>query len=370
MNILKMNKLKIYIIIIFLIVFGLSFKANVNATSINVLEITNVAVNENNKSIKYIIYENITSEYEEIGILLSRTSDNINIYNEEIYKYSFSKPSKKIFTIEIKIPEYAYYRNLYAVIYILTSDQVIYSNKVCTSYAKLANLDKVSIKEYIFKDNSLKFTIETSLENNAEYGLIFAKSNQINELSLENAEITHFETEIIKLDGINNNNEYFVTIKDIPIYDLNITFKVCAYVKNNDTKETFYTKTYEINIYDLYFTEIINNIEITYNDLLDGIKLKTSSILLNNNDYEIGLLLNNKIDSNLSINSKGIYHYEVIDNNFILTIKNIPDSKKNENLYIRAYIKYKNKDNNYSYYYSDIYITSLNELKETYLTNN
>ena len=90
--------------------------------------------------------------------------------------------------------------------------------------------------------------MSSSIDLGAEYGLIFSKNQLIPHLTLENAKTDQFETLIIKLEALNENNEYKVTITNIPKSDQNITFKACAYVEILETKETYLTETIEINI--------------------------------------------------------------------------------------------------------------------------
>ena len=65
------------------------------------------------------------------------------------FRYLLKQTYKEFFSVSIRIPEYAYYQKLYAVAYVILGEEVIYSNKVCSSFAELANLDKVVFKETI-----------------------------------------------------------------------------------------------------------------------------------------------------------------------------------------------------------------------------
>ena len=364
-----MNKIKIIIISVFLIIFTISFTTTVFASTNSYIKISNIEANLNHQAIKFNIENDINSSNAKFGILLSKYDEELTIENNNIFNYKCDFINSKNFSISIKIPEYAFYQNIYAVAYAIIDDEVIYSNKVSSLYARLANLDKVIIKEINFNNNSLIFTMASSIDLNAEYGLLFSKNELINELSLENAKYAHFETEIVKLDALNDNNEFQVTIKDIPLYELNTTFKVAAYVKYNNTLETYYTKTQDVNILKLFNDKIINNLDISYNDSVDGIKFITNTNLINNN-FQLGFIFINKEVTNLTIDSLNIYKTECNFNKFTVTMKNIPFNKLDEKISVVAYIKFINENNKEDYYYSDIYITSYNEVKETYLTNN
>lgn len=368
MDILKMNKFKFFTVILFVFIFFIYFNFSITASTNPYIEITNVEANLDNQSIKFTVSNNFSENITEYGIILSRIDEELILENDNTYIYKITNKINKQFAVSIKIPKYAFYQNIYATVYVKTTNEIFYSNKVYTSYADVANLDKVIIKDINFNNNSLNFTMASSLENNAEYGLLFSKDDKITELTIENAKNAQFETEIIKLDALNQNNEYFITIKNIPLTELNTTFKVCAYVKNNKTLETYYTKTYEINILDLYFNEIINNINITYNKELDGIKFKTTSNLINNNDYQIGLIFINKETTTLTIHTADAFIIDANGNEISVTMQNIQNG--NEKIYVAAYIKTKDYLNNDIYYYSNIYTTSYNEVKDTYLINN
>lgn len=370
MDILKINKIKLYIILTFLLVFSIFYKITVVATVNPFIEITNIEADLNNQAMKFTITNKISENIIEYGILLSKTDEEFLLENNNLYKYQIKSKLKENFSVSIKIPEYAFYQNIYAVVYVKTENKVIYSNKVCSSYADVANLDKVIIKDINFNNNSLNFRMASSINNNAEYGLIFSKDKEIIDLTIENAKNAQFETEIIKLTALNQNNEFSITIKNIPLYELNTPFKVCAYVKDNNTLETYYTDTYQINILEIYFDEIINNIDISYNNDVDGIKFKVVSTLINNDNYQLGFVFINKETSNLTIDTKDAYIVETISNEFSVTIKNIPDNEKDEKIYAVAYLKTKDYSNHEIYYYSNIYITSYEEVKDTYLTNN
>ena len=146
MDILKMNKIKIFIICIFLFIFSISLKTNVKATTNSFIEITNIEANYKNQAIKFNVENDISYNVSEYGILLSKSNEALVLENDNIYKYKITNEITNNFSFSIKIPEYALYQNIYAVAYAIIDDEVIYSNKVSSSYARLANLDKVIIK--------------------------------------------------------------------------------------------------------------------------------------------------------------------------------------------------------------------------------
>lgn len=254
-----MNKIKVFIILITLFSFGFILKTNVLAVEETHITITNVQADTNNQTLKFSIsnYVNITpSSY---GIILSKTDQELTIESSDAYIYSFKHSYNEFFSISIRIPESAFYQNIYAVAYVVVGDEVIYSNKVSSSYAQLADLDKVIIKDILYQDNSLSFTMLSSIDCGAIYGLIFSKNQLIPSLNLENAKTDQFETIIVKLEALNENNEFRVTIRNIPEDHFNITFKVCAYVEIIETKETYLTETFEVNINKLSDSNLTNN---------------------------------------------------------------------------------------------------------------
>lgn len=162
-----------------------------------------------------------------------------------------------------------------------------------------------------------------------------------------------------------------MTIKDIPIYHLDITFKACLYVKDKETNNVYYTETITINILDRYFDEIINNVDISYNGEYDGIRFKTSTMFLNKNNYGIGFVFLNRSIDVLIINTPNAYIQEAQkEDSFAVTINNIPEYARDEDIDAVAYLMFINENLEYGYYYSDIYNSSYNEIKETYLINN
>ena len=364
MDILKKNKIKSFLIIILLLMNFCFLQISVHADDNQIIEITNIEANKNLQSIKFNIKSNISkNRIIKYGVLLSKYDEELVIENDKLVNYEITNSFKENFSVNIKIPESAFYQKIYIVAYVVLNNEIIYSNKVHSSYARLANLDKVIIKDIKFDNYSLLFNMATTLDYDAEYGLLFSKDELISDITLENAKNAHFETQIIKLDNLNENNEYFVTIKDIPINELNNNFLVCAYVKDNKTLETYYTKTYHINILDIYFDKIINNISISYNENYDGIKFLTNSCLTNNNDYTLGFVFSNKYTTDLNIKTINACVVECNSDKFSVTMKNFPRNKYDEKIYVVAFIKYLNNLNEFEYYYSNIYITSYNEVK-------
>lgn len=359
-----MNKIKIILIVTFTFFYFICLKATVSATTNSYIEITHLEADAKNQAIKFNVETDISKNVIEYGVLLSKYNEDLVLENLNVYKYKYSNPISKRFSISLKIPEYALYQNIYACSYVIMEDNVFYSNKVYSSYAKLANLDKVVLNDIIFSSNSLIFKMNSSIDLNAEYGLIFTKSKVISDLTIENAKNAHFEAEIIKLDELNESNEYYVTIKDIPIYELDVDFRARAYVKNKDTLETYYSNTIKINLLQEYFKDIINNVEISYNDEQDGIKFKSCSCIFNNNQYKLGFVFINKEVENLNVSLDNALVVESVSDKFSVTMKNIPLSKIDEKIYMVSYLKFINEEGIEEYYYSDIYITSYNKVKK------
>ena len=367
---LKNNKFKKIIFSLSLLTFILLFNLPLSAKTNPYIEVTYITPNTINNTVTYTIKSNIDSEVLEYGLLVSNSKENM-IDNNYLIKCEFKDNLDDSISITISIPKNYFYYNLYTKVYAVTKEEVIYSDEVYYIYADIAGLDKILIKDILYQNNSLSFNIATTLINSGEFGLIFSKNQLIPNLNLENAENDHFETEIIKLDALNTNNEFNVTIKDIPVYELNVTFKACAYTKNNDTKVVTYTKTKEINILEQYYNEIINNLDISYNESYDGIRYYTKTIIPNNKNYIIGFVMLNKEIDDLNINTQNAYIIESKEtDSFAVTMNNIPDTFKDKNMYVVSFIKFINENNEYEYYYSDIYKASYFKVKETYLTNN
>lgn len=368
---LKNKLLKKIFLSIFVLISMMLFGLTISATTNLYIEIINVSANATKNTVTFEINTNINTKINKYGILISNIDNEITIDNNNLVKYEIKNDLEKTTLITISIPKEYNYHNMYVKAFVETEENIIYSNKIKYIYAELTGLNKIVIKNITYQNDSLILTTTTSLNNNAEYGLIFSKNQSITDLNLENAENDHFETEIIKLEALNENNEFRVTIKDIPVYELNVKFKACAYVKNKQTNEVYYSDTYEINILELYYNEIINNIEISYNSNYDGIRFKTTTIIPNNRNYAIGFVfLNNKTDE-LDVHTPNAYIIEVKEEeSFAVTMNNIPTSAQDTDIYAVSFIRFLNENNEYEYYYSDVYFSSYNKIKETYLINN
>ena len=254
-----MNKIKIIVILITTFTFCFLLKTQVYAVEEPSIKITNVQSENINSTIKFSISNKVNITPSSYGIILSKTDEDLKIESKDAYNYSFKQTYKEFFSISIRIPEYAYYQKLYAVAYVILGEEVIYSNKVCSSFAVLANLDKVVFKDILYTNNSITFIMSSSIDLGAEYGLIFSKNQLIPNLTLENAKTDQFETLIVKLEALNKKNEYKVTITNIPETHQNITFKACAYVELLETKETYLTETIEVNIQKNNDSNLTNN---------------------------------------------------------------------------------------------------------------
>ena len=254
-----MNKIKIIFILITTFTFCFLLKTQVYAVEEPSITITNVQAEERNNTIKFSISSKVNITPTSYGIILSKTNEALTLENKDAYIYSFKQTYKEFFSISIRMPKYAYYQKLYAVAYVILGEEVIYSNKVCSSFAVLANLDKVVFKDILYTNNSITFIMSSSIDLGAEYGLIFSKNQLIPNLTLENAKTDQFETLIVKLEALNENNEYKVTITNIPETHQNITFKACAYVELQETKETYLTETIEVNIQKNNDSNLTNN---------------------------------------------------------------------------------------------------------------
>lgn len=371
MCLLKNNYIKKILTVIIVFCFTIIFRISISATTNSYMIINEVTANNLNNTVTFKIDNNISKQNCKYGIIISNKDCDLLIDNNNLVKYEIKGNLNKKTSITISIPEEYNYYNMYVKAFAEIDGKVIYSNQIKYIYAEIAGLSKVIINDVVYQNSSLSFTAATIVNNNAEYGLIFSKNQLFTNLDLESAENDQFETEIIKLDIVNENNEFRITVKDIPVYELDVTFKACAYVKNNQTNEVIYTDTITINILDLYYNELINNIDISYNSDYDGIRFETSTIIPNNNNYILGFVfLNKKVDV-LDINTPNAYIIEASkEESFAVTMNNIPTSAQDKDIYAVAYLKFINEENEFEYYYSDIYYSSYNKIKETYLINN
>lgn len=361
---------KILIIIIFSISIIL-LNISISATTNPYIEITDITTNVTYNTITFKISNYLNDNTIKYGIIISNVDCDVSLEDKTLVKYEIKGNLEKTNLITLSIPEEYNYYNMYVRSFAITENEVIYSNKIEYIYAEIAGLSEIIIKEISFENNLLSFTATTYINNNAEYGLIFSKNQIFTELNLENAENDRFETEITKLEELNQNNEFKVIIKDIPIYHLDLTFKACLYVKDKSTNNVYYTETVSINLFDLYYNEIINNMDISYNVEYDGIRFHTSTMLPNKNNYILGFVFLNKKTNVLDINTPNAFIQEAQkEDSFAVTINNIPLSQQTKDIYAVAFLKFINENLEYEYYYSDIYNLSYNEAKETYLINN
>ena len=361
---------KIIIVVMLSLSIGL-LNISVFAETNPYIEITDITTNVINNTVTFKVENHLNIETLEYGIIISNIDCELTIENETLVKYIIKGNLKEHSIITLSVPEEYNYYNMYVRSFALTEKDVVYSNKIDYIYAKLAGLSEIILKDISYKNELLTFTAATYINNNAEYGLIFSKNQLISELNLENAKNDHFETEIVKLEALNDNNEFRVSIKDIPIYHLDILFKACLYAKDNNTNNVYYTKTISINLLDIYYDEIINNMEISYNVEYDGIRFKTSTMLTNKDNYILGFIFLNKKTDDLNINTPNSFIQEANkEDSFAVTINNIPEYAIDQDIYAVAYLKFINENLEYEYYYSNIYNSSYNEIKETYLTNN
>ncbi|MBE6130926.1 MAG: hypothetical protein E7183_04320 [Erysipelotrichaceae bacterium] len=368
---LKNKYIKKIVVFILFFISIILLNVSISATTNPYIEITDVTTNVTNNTVTFKIDNYLNTNTLKYGIIISNVDCDVSLKDETLVKYEIKGNLKKTSLITLSVPEEYNYYNMYVRSFVVTENEVIYSNKVKYIYAELAGLSEIIIKDVSYDNGLLSFKAATFINNNAEYGLIFSKNKLFTKLNLENAENDQIETEITKLEVLNENNEFRVNIKDIPIYHLDVTFKACLYVKEHDTNNVYYTETISINLLDLYYNEIINNMDISYSAEYDGIRFKTSTILPNKNNYILGFVFLNKKTNVLDINTPNVFIQEAQkEDSFAVTMNNIPISFQDKDIYAVAFLKFINENLEYEYYYSDIYNASYNEVKETYLTNN
>lgn len=362
MDFLKNKKFKSLFVFAVAAIFALIFQVNVLAVTNPYVEITGVSVNEDIQSLRFTVCNTLSTEPSEYGVIFSRSNEEIKLDTEGVFVYSFTENSGKNYAVNIKIPDYAVYQNIYAVAYVETEGVVYYSNKVYSSYAKLANFDKVVMNEVSYEDNDLSFNMATTVDKNAEYGLIFSKNQELINLSLDVAANDSANTIVVKVNNVDEKNEFNVTIGGVPAFMLDTTFKACAYVKNLETLETYYTETKEFNLFDLYYEELINNVDISYNAEKDGIRFATSTICDLNTT--LGIVLVNKYSETITVDTPNAYIDEVTGKDvFAINLTGIPASQYDKEVYAVAYLKFLNENGVYEYYYSNVYSASYNDVK-------
>lgn len=365
MVISKNKKIKFLFLLVVLAVFTFVFQTSVLAVTNPYVEITGVTVNEENNALKFSVSNSVSSNLTEYGVIFSRYDGELTLESndEDLFIYRFTESTGKNYSVSIKIPKYALYQNVYAVAYIETEGVVYYSNKVYSSYAKVANLDKVVLDDISFENNALVFNALSSVDKNAEYGVVFSKNPNVQNLSLDTAKADSSETVAVKVNNLNENNQFKISINNIPVYEFDTTLKVCAYVKNLETLETYYTETVEFKLLDLYYEDIINNVAISYNEENDGMKFTTSTICTQNTT--LGLVLVNKYSESITVDTADAYVSEVSgEGSFTLTMTNIPENFYDKEIYAVAYIKFLNENNEYEYYYSAVYSATYNSVKQ------
>ncbi len=355
------------------------------ADTSNQIEITNVTINKEEFTIRFEALIDETNNIIEHGFIFKKgieqdiTKDTIDVYIETVNSFY----ENNTYAVSFIMPTYGMKDTFSTRAYcILSNNEIIYSDSITTSYENELNTNLVSIDEYELINNQIRFSVKTYVNDAVEYGIIFKKGHS-DHLTYPK-ELDPEQYLIGKVTNLNSNNQYFISINNFPTYALKQDITLRAYVKylDKNNNEQYY---YSNHIYDLTYEQLLieqgkNIISNPRVELYEtGLKFTTE---VNVNDaVEYGVIVGKGKIKNLMLNHEYVNSHKDTcmtiyinflnkDNTYVVNLANIPARAYSQELTIKSYIKYLDKNGNEQYYYSDSIYTSYEQILGKALVEN